>query len=255
MPSEASAARTFAINLVVNGGGEDGPSSTGGTVPSIPGWETSPGFTCVRYNAPGFLTSASPGPADRGQNFFAGGPNNVSSFASQVIDVGLGAAVIDNGVVTYALSAWLGGLQSQDDSMIVSLTFNDHEGESIATVTLPGPTSVQRMGQTGLLPRSRNGAVPVGTRTITVVLVSQRSFAPYNDGYADNISLVLTQPCEADFNYDGGVTIEDLLEFLFAFDEGSPDADIDDGSMTGTRDSGVTLDDLLYFLLRFDIGC
>ncbi len=54
---------------------------------------------------------------------------------------------------------------------------------------------------------------------------------------------------------DGGVTIDDLLYYLFIFEEGAIAADVDDGSGTGTPDGGVTIDDLLYFLQRFESGC
>jgi hypothetical protein len=54
---------------------------------------------------------------------------------------------------------------------------------------------------------------------------------------------------------DGGVTIEDLLYYLFIFEIGVELADLDDGSGSGTPDGGVTIEDLLYFLLRFEGGC
>ncbi len=54
---------------------------------------------------------------------------------------------------------------------------------------------------------------------------------------------------------DGGVTIDDLLYYLFVFEQGALAADIDDGSSTGTPDNGVTIDDLLYYLVRFEAGC
>lgn len=69
-------------------------------------------------------------------------------------------------------------------------------------------------------------------------------------------------PCLADTDdgsgtgqCDGGVTIDDLLYYLFIFEAGSIDADVDDGSGTGTLDGGVTIDDLLYYLQRFELGC
>lgn len=61
--------------------------------------------------------------------------------------------------------------------------------------------------------------------------------------------------CVADFNEDGGVTIDDLLMYMELFERGSEDADVDDGSGTGSTDEGVTIDDLLYFLARFEAGC
>ncbi len=54
---------------------------------------------------------------------------------------------------------------------------------------------------------------------------------------------------------DAGVTIDDLLWYLWIFELGVIQADVDDGSFTGTRDGGVTIDDLLYYLHRFELGC
>ena len=54
---------------------------------------------------------------------------------------------------------------------------------------------------------------------------------------------------------DAGVTIEDLIYFLGAFEAGDTEADLDDGSGTGVRDGGVTIEDLIYFLQHFLDGC
>lgn len=62
-------------------------------------------------------------------------------------------------------------------------------------------------------------------------------------------------PCVADADGDCGVTIDDLLAYLAAFDSGHESADVDDGEGNGTPDGGVTIEDLLYFLWRFDQGC
>jgi hypothetical protein len=56
-------------------------------------------------------------------------------------------------------------------------------------------------------------------------------------------------------NYDGGVTIDDLLYYLALFEAGDALADVDDGTATGAFDGGVTIDDLLYFVQRFEAGC
>jgi len=72
----------------------------------------------------------------------------------------------------------------------------------------------------------------------------------------------LPTPCPADVDDgsgtgspDGGVTIDDLLYYLFIFEAGDLAADVDDGSGSGTLDGGVTIDDLLYYLFRFESGC
>lgn len=69
-------------------------------------------------------------------------------------------------------------------------------------------------------------------------------------------------PCPADLDdgtgtgtHDGAVTIDDLLFFLVAFENGTTAADLDDGSGTGTHDDAVTIDDLLFFLAHFEVGC
>lgn len=55
---------------------------------------------------------------------------------------------------------------------------------------------------------------------------------------------------------DGAITIDDLLYFLSAFENGSEGADLDDdGQDPGQPDGAVTIDDLLFFLVHFEAGC
>lgn len=61
--------------------------------------------------------------------------------------------------------------------------------------------------------------------------------------------------CPADIDADGGVTIDDLLDFLVAFENGQPLADQTTNGTTPFPDGGVTVDDLLFFLARFEQGC
>jgi len=250
----AGATGPFGPNLILNPGAEESPGATNDTQHlALPFWDLTGLLTPVRYGT--LMSPAAPGPSERGFNFFAGGPNNSISSATQVITLDQGLAVIDSGLATYRLSGWLGGALSQDDTMILSATFNDLNGESLGTATLNGPTAAQRNNITSLLYRTRTGPIPAGTRSINIALISSRRFPTYNDGYADNLELILTNPCTADYDLDGGVTIDDLLLFLSDFESGNLDADVDDGSGTGVRDGGVTVDDLLYFLLRFELGC
>jgi len=54
---------------------------------------------------------------------------------------------------------------------------------------------------------------------------------------------------------DGGMTIDDELEYLDYFNNvGGPGADFDDGTGTGTQDGGATIDDLLFYLDVFNAG-
>lgn len=61
--------------------------------------------------------------------------------------------------------------------------------------------------------------------------------------------------CPTDINADGGITIDDLLDFLVAFEAGLPLADLTSNGTTPFPDGGVTVDDLLFFLAKFEQGC
>jgi hypothetical protein len=61
-------------NLIVNGNAEAGATAQGWTI--LIG-----SIDVVGYNASGFPTTNSPGPPDRGLNFFAGGSGNPVSRA------------------------------------------------------------------------------------------------------------------------------------------------------------------------------
>lgn len=89
----------------------------------------------------------------------------------------------------------------------------------------------------------------------------------YSCSIANACGLATSEPailtiCPADIDNglgtgvcDGGVTIDDLVFFLAAFEAGDVRTDVDDGSGTGSPDGGLTVDDLLYFLQRFEAGC
>ncbi len=78
----------------------------------------------------------------------------------------------------------------------------------------------------------------------------------------DIVVWAIPTPCDADLDdgtgtgtRDGAVTIDDLLYFLGMYEGGDVRADLDDGSGTGTRDQAVTIDDLLFFLAHYEGGC
>jgi hypothetical protein len=53
---------------------------------------------------------------------------------------------------------------------------------------------------------------------------------------------------------DGGITLDDELEYLARYESGDAVCDMDDGSGHGAPDTGVTIDDLLYFLGAYEAG-
>jgi hypothetical protein len=185
----------FGHNLIVNGEAEAGPGSFDGfTVEPVPGWTTNGNFTVAQYGGDGLPSQADPGPPDRGNNFFAGGPNNTSSSATQVINVAPDAHLIDSGAVTFSLSGYLGGFFTQDDNAVLTVIF-ERGGQVLGSAQIGPVLAADRGGQTGLLFRSTSGSIPVGTRQVRVVLQMTRApYFFYNDGYADDLSLTLSMP-------------------------------------------------------------
>jgi hypothetical protein len=178
-------------NLVVNGNAEAAQG-----LPRMVGaqnWATTGHFTAVNYGYDDYPTSKSPGPADRGNRFFSGGTNDALSTASQGIDVSSLAAAIDAGKIAYDFSAWIGGFANQNDYATVTATFFNASHARLTSVQLGPVTRTNRQGLTALLRRQTAGSVPAMTRRIGIEIVSTRLEGASNDGYADNISLVLSQ--------------------------------------------------------------
>lgn len=194
LPGSAAAGSIFGTNLVVNGDAEaDAGSANGSAIGPVTGFSTTGNFTVVIYGPGfGFPLPTDPGPADRGLNFFAGGPNIASSSASQHIDLAAGAGPIDSGTVSFDLSAYLGGFGSQRDNAVLTLQFLDAGSSLLASAAIGPVTNVDRGNQSGLLLREASGLVPAGTRFAQVELQLSRFDGSYNDGYADNLSLVLS---------------------------------------------------------------
>ncbi len=178
---------SLGTNLVLNGNAEYGPSA--------PGWNTASGFTVAHYGTPGLPDLASPGPADRGTSFFSGGKQTtpgVPPQAEQRIDISELAADIDAGRIVSNLSAWLGGYKMEGDDMYIRRAFNDATGKEISFTGRIGPSPAERGGQTAFALRSIVEDVPVGTRAITINLLATKKVGAVHDGYADNISLLLS---------------------------------------------------------------
>ncbi len=191
--STGVAADPFGTNLIVNPDAEAGSGSvTGYEVVPVPGWTTTNNFTVVSYLAGGgFPVADSPGPAERGINFFAGGPDTGLATASQTVDVSAAFTEIDAGVVVIELTGYLGGFTSQEDNAVLTAGFLNGAGEKLGESSIGPVSNADRSGATGLLLRGTTNTVPAGTRQISVTLDMTRTSGSYCDGYADNVSLVL----------------------------------------------------------------
>jgi hypothetical protein len=179
-------------NLLANGNAEAlTGSSDGVTVVPPPAWSTNGPFTEVAYGTPEFLTTDDSASWNGGASFFAGGPDNAASSATQVVNVAGQSALIDGGGVSATLSALLGGYLTQTDSATVTATFLDAGGATLGTAQIGPVTPDDRQSATTLLSRSTIAAVPAGTRSISVRIDATRNEGAYNDGYVDNVSLSL----------------------------------------------------------------
>ena len=184
-----SSRASLQVNLIVNGDAEAGPSS-----PAPP-----PGFTVVGgaraldyANGGGFPTASTPGPTDRGLNFFYGGNSAVSSLSQTIGLTAADGLVIDAGLASYDLRGYLGGFAGQNDNARLTADFRDSSDLSLGMATIGPVLNADRGGVTALILQETIGAVPIGTRSIDVTILFTRTAGTSNDGYADNLSLVLT---------------------------------------------------------------
>lgn len=186
----------FNQNLIINGDAEsDIGSATGAVISSVTGFTRNGGFTVTKYGAVvssgDFPALTSPGPTNRGLNFFSGGFTTLSS-ATQLIDITSVASSIDLGSTKYELSGFLGGFDNQGDSAVLRANFLDDQNAPLGFATIGPVTNGDRQNVTALLERTAEGNVPMGTRSIEIALAFTKNVGQYNDGYADNLSLKLT---------------------------------------------------------------
>jgi hypothetical protein len=181
-------------NLILNPGADAAKGTSSDSVVKVPHWKGTHGFTAATYawgkSGGGDLSPTSPGPKNRGANYFYGGPDSAVSTGTQVISVAAGG--ITTGKVHWTLAGWLGGFSSQADHAVLDLTFENAKGKAIATYGIGPVTEAQRRGVSKLLLRQRTGVVPTGTRELKIELILTRDAGSDNDGLADSLSLVFT---------------------------------------------------------------
>jgi hypothetical protein len=200
-PHELGASRApetiLGAELVLNGGragNELGRAASEGFVAPpawLPYWAVEGRPEQILYDSLDFPPSSQTPPGS-GSHFFAGGATVESTF-HQIIDVSAIAARIDEGTLPFHVSAALGGYLTDGDYASVHLVFQNEGGLS-EQVALGPVTPSDRGNQTKLIAVSDVGVVPVGTRTILVGVRAVATDGAYNDGYADDVSLVVPEP-------------------------------------------------------------
>ncbi len=190
-------------NLIFNGSGElDAGFQNASHDQAITGWYDQQltgardgwhSMTLVRYDAgEGALDTSSPGPDQRGENFFAGGSKGANSALIQDLDVSVFRSDIDMRNVAFEMSGYLGGKAGQSDRMTLTAHFQNRDGHILGSATLGPVIPEDRYSQTELVYQSENGLVPVGTRSVRLLL---QAYAPGDedgiDAYADRLSFVI----------------------------------------------------------------
>ncbi|MBP2471334.1 hypothetical protein JOF53_000206 [Crossiella equi] len=176
---------TTPVNLITNGDAESGSGGGGEPTPTVPGWHTVEGAPAlIRYSTGGgYPTATSPGPADRGAQFFGGGTSPRTRLV-QTVRLPQGSR--------FTLRGWLGGYALQQDGARLSVEFLNASGYPLGVAVLGPVTAQERSSGTGLVERSATGPVPPGSTHARVTLLLTRSGGgSSNDGYADNLSLTV----------------------------------------------------------------
>jgi hypothetical protein len=183
-------------NLIANAGAEIivGPDPA----QEVPYWDIVQGTPRIFfYDDQSPTTNPSfvgPGPSDRGMHLFAGGPNNTLSQLRQTINIDPAwQQAINDGRVTFDFSAFLGGLLGEPDHTDASLMFLDANFQTLGQQGLPSVTTLDREAVTGLFPVEAIDYLPIGTAFIQVDVVFLGGAGDYNDGYADNLELILSE--------------------------------------------------------------
>ena len=180
-------------NLILNGGAELGAAGTDDSAIVAPqGWSTLGHFTAVKYGSSGLPDVTASTPIHGGATLFAGGPDNASSSAKQMVTVPQSWwKTVSAGRATAMVSADLGGWEGQSDAATVNFVFLDASGATAGSVKIGPITPETRSNETGLMVVRKSVPVPAATRSIRVTISAIRGTGDYNDGYIDNVSLTL----------------------------------------------------------------
>ncbi len=174
----AQAQATLGSNLIVNGNAETG----------ITGWTGFDGysmFQSVDYGSNWVLPSQ-PGPVDRGAKMFTGLTAQAAGFQTIALGSLAGQAL------HYDLSGYLGGWAAQGDNALLYVSFLDTQDNEIGHAVIGPVTAADRANQTGLFLRSVAGDLPANTASLMFSLSMERLGGGDNDGYADNLSFVIS---------------------------------------------------------------
>ncbi|CAF1540056.1 unnamed protein product, partial [Didymodactylos carnosus] len=146
---------------------------------------------------------------DRGYCYYSGGngkqtngqTDNGISNMSQFINLTAYSKGIDQQLLSFTVSAFLGGVGEQKDDAKVIVDFMDKDYHKIASLQIGPVSASDRQNKTSMLYRTNTGKIKSLTRYANVYLVMTRQsdvnkYGTNNDGNADNILFMITQTGE-----------------------------------------------------------
>jgi hypothetical protein len=149
----------------------------------------------------------------------------------------------------------------QDREYLDIAGINPNQPGLIIVQTAEGPgahTDGQWVQFTRVFPQSEFGAFPLPPENpngrVSVLAIrfgpspSPPNPVPSGTIFWDDISYTQTPACPADFNMMGGVTVQDIFDFLSAYFSNGPGADFNGVG-------GITVQDIFDFLSAYFTGC
>ena len=184
---------TYGSNLILNPGAEAYSGTADGFNMITPNhWTANGNPTVVQYDSGYGSSILVRKPGNGGDAFFAGGPTDESDDFFQNIDLSSISAAVDAGQVSFTLGALIGGRSTDGDNATVSVNFRDASETAISEISTASVSAGDRDNRTKFIGRTRSGTVPADARFAQIQIHFKRDDGSYNDGFADNLSLVLT---------------------------------------------------------------
>jgi len=184
----------FNKNIIKNGDAEEGPAVpiNGNVTRQLPEhWTDVEGKMWIsKYGEGAGRELAEADVRGKGENYFWGGKNSNSTI-EQMADVSPIQQEIDAGKVSYELSGLIGGYRSQSDRAKLVADFLDAGNDVIQSTQIDFVTNEDRNNVTRMMRKVSSGTVPINTRTIRFRLITLIEEGANNDGYADELSMVL----------------------------------------------------------------
>jgi hypothetical protein len=183
------------FNLIKNPGFEEGPGIryTTDDLVEIPQWSRELGKPQVaQYEDSEFQISEEYRPANCGKNYFAGAIEKGINTLTQSIKLDdAHLAAVQNGA-NFVFDAQLGGFEGHNDLITLTIEWLDKDQKSLGVVKIKPLTPEEREGITKFMPKTAKGKVPVGTAQARIKLSTSLNEGEWQDCYADNLSLKIT---------------------------------------------------------------